>query len=174
MKKFISYLIIILLVIGGIGYFLPTEFRVHKSVVIASTPAKIHEYVGDLQKWAEWTPWKRKDPEIEITLGETTTGIGASQRWNDKHGGGSLRFTSWSPDNGVEYDLSFQSGKYTSSAAIQYNASSSSRTKVDWTLDGDMKMPVVGGYLALFMNYSIGNMFEQGLTQLKVIVEKNK
>ena len=41
------------------------------------------------------------------TIFETTTGIGASQNWTDKHGGGSLRFTSSSPEKGIEYDLYF-------------------------------------------------------------------
>ncbi|MBT8124719.1 MAG: SRPBCC family protein [Gammaproteobacteria bacterium] len=145
-----------------------------RTETISSTAAHIHEYVGDLNKWQTWTAWKGEDPEIAITIGERTTGIGASQSWTDKHGGGSLTFTSWSPEKGIEYDLFFQGGKYKSKSAIKYDTSSQTRTRVHWTLEGDMSMPIIGGYFALFMNYSIGKMFQDGLNQLKTIVEQDK
>jgi len=93
MRKFLSFIIFLILILGIIGYFLPTSFTVSKSTTISSTSAHIHEYVGDLNKWQTWTAWKGEDPDIDITIGERTTGIGASQRWTDKHGGGALTFT---------------------------------------------------------------------------------
>jgi len=44
---------------------------------------------------------------------------------------------------------------------------------VHWTLEGDMNTPIIGGYFALLMKYSIGKMFKDGLQQLKAIVEKD-
>ena len=174
MKKFLSFIFLLLIILGVIGYFLPTNYSVHKTKTISSSATHIHEYVGDLNKWQEWTAWKGDDPEIEIMVGEKTTGIGASQSWTDNHGGGSLTFTSWSPEKGIEYDLVFDGGKYKSKSAIQYDTSSNTRTRVHWTLDGDMKIPIIGGYMALFFKYLIGDMFQQGLDQLKVIVEKDQ
>lgn len=174
MRKFLSFIILLLLILGIIGYLLPTNFTVSRTETISSTAAHIHEYVGDLNKWQTWTAWKGENPEIVITIGERTTGIGASQSWTDKHGGGSLTFTSWSPEKGIEYDLFFQGGKYKSKSAIKYDTSSQTRTRVHWTLEGDMSMPIIGGYFALFMNYSIGKMFQDGLNQLKTIVEQDK
>ena len=174
MRKFLSFIILLLLILGIIGYLLPTNFTVSRTETISSTAAHIHEYVGDLNKWQTWTAWKGEDPEIVITIGERTTGIGASQSWTDKHGGGSLTFTSWSPEKGIEYDLFFQGGKYKSKSAIKYDTSSQTRTRVHWTLEGDMSMPIIGGYFALFMKHSIGKMFQDSLNQLKTIVEQDK
>ncbi len=174
MKKLLGLLLLLIIVLGVVGNFLPTSFTINKTATISSTPAHIHEYVGDLSTWQSWTVWRGSDPEIEITIGEKTTGIGASQSWKDKHGGGSLTFTSWSPEKGIEYDLFFQGGKYKSKSAIQYDSSSTTRTRVSWALDGDMNMPIIGGYLALLMKYSIGNMFQENLNQLKAIVEQDK
>ena len=173
MRKFLSFIILLLLILGIIGYFLPSNFTVGKTVTISSTPAHIHEYVGDLSKWNIWTAHKNEDPTIEITIGEKTTGIGASQSWMDKYGGGSLTFTSWSPEKGIEYDLFFQGGKYKSKSAIQYDSNSPTRTRVHWTLQGDMNMPIIGGYFALYMKYSIGKMFKDGLNQLEFIIEQD-
>lgn len=174
MKKFISFIILLLIILGIVGYMLPTKYSVSKTITISANSALIHDYVGDLKRWPSWTPWKGEDPSIKITLGDKTTGIGASQSWTDEHGGGTLRFTSSSAEKGVEYDLYFQGGKYTSKSAIQYDSSSQTRTRVKWTLDGDMNMPIIGGYFALFMQYSIGKMFQDGLKQLKAVVEKEK
>lgn len=174
MRKFLSFIILLLLILGIVGYLLPTEYSINKNTTISASSAHIHEYVGDLDKWDAWTPWKGEDPSIEITNSEKTTGIGASQSWTDKNGGGSLRFTSWSPENGIEYDMYFGGGKYTSKSAIQYDSSSETRTRVHWKLDGEMGMPIIGGYFALFMKYEIGKMFDDGLKQLKTIVEKDK
>ena len=174
MKKFLGFLFLLIIILGVIGYFLPTTFTLNKSVTISSTPAHIHEYVGDLSRWQIWTVWKDDDPEIEITIGEKTTGIGAQQSWKDKHSGGSLTFTSWSPEKGIEYDLFFQAGKYKSKSAIQYDSRSTTRTRVRWSLDGNMSMPIIGGYFAILMKYSIGKMFQESLTQLKTVVEQDK
>jgi hypothetical protein len=173
MRKFLSFIILLLLILGIVGYFLPTNFTVSKTVTISSTPAHIHEYVGDLNKWQTWTAWKGEESEIEITIGEKTKGIGASQSWMDKYGGGSLTFTSWSPEKGIEYNLFFQGGKFKCKSAIQYDSTSQTRTRVHWTLQGNMKMPIIGGYFALYMKYSIGKMFKDGLDQLESIVEQD-
>lgn len=173
MKKFFTFVFLLLVIFAAIGYVLPSKYAITKSITISATPAEIHEYVGDLQKWESWTPWTGKDPEIEITLSEITTGIGASQSWTDKHGGGSLLFTSSSPNNGIEYDLFFQAGKYRSKSSIKYESRGKDATKVIWQLDGDTNTPIIGGYFALFLRYSIGNMFKTGLTQLKAILEKS-
>ena len=171
MKKFLTFIFLVLLILGVVGYFLPTQYAISKSITIAASSDKIHEYVGDLNKWQEWTPWKGKDPDIEIILGDKTTGIGATQSWKDKHGGGSLVFTAWSPDKGIEYDLFFQGGKYKSKSVIAYTSSTNKKTKVKWTLRGDTNVSIIGGYLALFMKYSVGSMFQEGLDQLKIMVE---
>ena len=174
MKKFLSFLLFLIIILGVIGYFLPTNFLISKTTTISSTPEHIHEYVGDLSTWQEWTVWKGDDPDIEITVSEKTKGIGANQSWKDKHGGGSLTITSWSPEKGIEYDLFFQGGKYKSKSAIQYDSASTTRTRVKWTLEGNMDIPVIGGYFALFIQHSIGKMFKENLTQLKSTVEQDK
>ena len=155
------------------GYFLPTQYAINKSITIAASANQIHEYVGDLSKWQTWTPWKGEDPDIEIMLGDRTTGIGATQSWKDKHGGGSLVFTSWSPGKGIEYDLFFQAGKYKCKSAIEYDAASYKKTKVNWSLQGDTNTPIIGCYLALLIKYTVGSMIQQGLDQLKDMVEKD-
>ena len=174
MKKFLFFVLLLLIALAIIGYFLPTQYSITKRITINAPKTEIHNYVGDLHKWKEWTVWDGKDPDVVITTGEKTTGIGANQSWQDNHGGGSLVFTAWSPDKGVEYDLFFQAGKYKSKSKIEYSSKSNDRTEVKWTLHGDTQTPILGGYFSLYIQYSVGSMFEQGLSQLKFKIEKAK
>ncbi len=162
--------VIIVVLIGGM--FLPTKFGLSRAIDIQAKPEAIHEYVGDLKKWDVWAPWKEEDPEIVTTLGAITSGVGANQSWTDREGGGSLTLTMSSPDRGIEYDLFFDQGKYQCKSAMRYEVLAENVTKVTWSMQGDMNMPIIGGYLALMMDSMIGTMFERGLLKLKVHVEQ--
>ena len=162
-----------LLVLGVIvGMLLPTTYSLSRSLIIKAKPESIHFYVGDLSKWDMWAPWKDEDPSIVTTLGEHTSGVGASQTWLGKDGDGSLTFTKSSPTKGIEYDLFFEGGAYQCWAAMHYDTVGENATKVTWIMKGKMDMPVIGGYVAMMMDSMVGNMFDRGLSKLKHQVEQ--
>lgn len=171
LKLLFSAIIILIVIVVVVGLFLPTNYKVQRSVVIDASPSQIHKYVGDLNNWDSWEPWREGDPSIVITRGEKTQGIGASQSWVGDSGDGALTFTKDSPNEGVEYDLVFDDGEYMSQSAIDYDPLEGGETKVTWTMSGDIGAPVIGGYFALMMNSMVGEMFDKGLSNLKNTVE---
>ena len=95
--KWLAIIIVVLVVVFIlIGFVLPKNYNVERSVVIRAEPAAIHTLVGELRAWDRWTPWQEADPTIVTTFGETTAGVGAS---------GELTFTQCSPETGVVYDM---------------------------------------------------------------------
>lgn len=164
-------LVVLILAIAAVGLFLPTRYAVERSVVIDATPADIHEYVGNLQKWDEWAPWKGEDPSIVVTLGEKTSGVGASQSWVGDSGTGALTITESSPEKGIEYDLLFDGGRYECKSSMKYSRLPDGDTKVTWAMSGDMGRSLTGGYFAILMDSMAGSMFEKGLLNLKSRVE---
>jgi len=165
-------LVVFIVAVAAIGLFLPTKYDVERSVVIDATPEKIHGYVGDLRKWDEWAPWKEEDPSIVVTLGEKTSGMGASQSWVGDSGTGALTITESSPEKGIEYDLLFDGGRYECKSSMKYSRLPDGDTKVIWTMSGDMGRSLTGGYFALLMSSMVGSMFERGLSNLKSTIEK--
>ena len=165
-------LIILVVTVAVIGLFLPAQYSVERSIVVNASPEKVHEYVGDLKKWDEWAPWKGEDPSIVVTLGEKTSGVGASQSWVGDSGTGALTITESSPDNGIKYDLLFDGGTYECSGSIKYYRLTDGDTRVAWAMTGDMGKSLTSGYFALLMDTMVGNMFEKGLKNLKNAVEK--
>lgn len=172
LKRIGTTLGLLILIVVLAGVMLPTEYRVHRSVVIQAKPGPIHEFVGDLTKWEVWSPWIEEDPSLVVTVGDKTSGVGASQSWVGKDGDGSLTFTKSSPTEGIEYDLFFEQGTYQCWAAMTYSVINENTTKVLWRMKGDMNTPIIGGYFALLMDSMVGGMFERGLEKLKEQVEK--
>ncbi len=172
LKTLLSVIVVIIIVVVVIGLFLPTSYTVERSIVIDAPPAQIHKYVGDLNQWDAWEPWKEGDPSIIVTRGEKTKGVGASQSWVGDSGDGALTFTKDSADEGIEYDLVFDDGTYVCQSAMIYDPLEDGETKVTWTMAGDMGTPVVGGYFVLMMDSMVGKMFDKGLANLKNTVEE--
>ena len=171
LKTLLTAILVILILVVVVGLFLPTSYRVERASVIAATPESIHEYVGDLTKWDEWTPWREEDPTIIVTRGEKTSGVGASQSWVGDRGDGALTITRDSPEEGIEYDMVFDGGAYVCESAMVYDTLPNGDTKVTWIMNGNMEMPVIGGYFALVMDSMVGAMFDKGLLNLKKSVE---
>ena len=59
--------------------------------------------VNDLQKWDDWSPWAKLDPNAKVTFSGPQSGDGASFKWdgNDKVGAGTMTITESKPNERV-------------------------------------------------------------------------
>jgi hypothetical protein len=154
-----------------VALFLPKSYTVTRSVVVNAPPAEIHLFTGDLNRWPEWTPWLNEDPTIVVTVGQETTGVGASQTWVGESGDGELTFTRSDPDWGIAYDMAFDQGKYRSQNSMEYRTVGGA-TEVFWIMTGDHGPNPLERYFGIFMPAMIGPMFDEGLARLKLVTEK--
>ena len=150
------------------GFLLPSSYAFERSITIQASPQQIHRFVGDLQRWPEWTPWAELEPSIQTTYGETTTGVGASQSWTSDSGGGELTLTRSDPLSGVDYRMSFD-GAFPSDGSIRYEVIPEG-TLVTWDMRGEADN-FVGRYLALLIESMVGPNYESGLARLKALAE---
>ena len=173
-KKILIALFVIVVLVVIVGLFLPTRYEVSRSITIDAPRGKIHVLVGDLRRWDDWTPWKKHDPSLVVTLGEKTTGEGASQSWKGESGDGELTFTKCTASSGVEYDMSFDEGRMKATGAVLYEEREDG-TVVTWRLQGDLDSlpPVMAGYFAALAPAMVGGQFDEGLQALKAEVEKD-
>jgi hypothetical protein len=175
LKKLLYALLILLALLILIGAFLPTHFTAAQTVAVRADRARVHEFVGDLRRWDEWGPWKDEDPSLVVTRGDLTTGIGAHQSWTGDSGNGELTFTQCSLEQGITYDMLFIDGeqKMPAKSWMSY-APAGAATLVTWGLEGDIDMPIVGGWIVLMMGPSLDDMLEKGLTKLKTVAEAGR
>jgi len=161
---------VIIVLVVGISFFLPSAYHVQRTVSIDASPAQIHRLTSDLQNgWPQWEPWSEADDTIVTTYGDVTAGVGASQSWTSTDGTGVLTLTVCDVTAGVEYDMAFNVDQYLSKGKLGYTPTASG-TDVTWEMDGDMS-GVIAKYFGFMMDSMVGPMFEQGLDNLKAATE---
>ncbi len=175
MKKILIVLVTLLVILLAIGFLVPSDYTLSRSVVIAAPPEVVHRHVGDLEQWPKWTPWQDQDPSLAITYGERTTGVGAHQSWSGERGGGELTFTASDPATGIAYDMAFVSGdtRIPASSTMTYRPVDGG-TEVTWAMQGSWKgaVPAVAaGWMKLLTPWMLGGQFDTGLTRLKTLAE---
>jgi hypothetical protein len=173
LKSLIVLLSIILVLFVIIGFSLPKNYTVSRSIVIDATPQQIHKYVNNLKKWPKWSPFAENDPTLVFNMGDKTSGEGANSSWTSKDSSGSLVITSSSPDKGIKYDLEFLNGNIKTRREFIY-VREGQNTKVIWEMTGSRDTPVLGGYFAAKMDSYFGKDLDNGLKNLKKVVEENK
>ena len=167
----VLFLIVLVLVVAfvAIGFFLPKECTVSKSIVINAPPAAIHEHVENLRTWPEWTAWNKENyPDMAYTYSGAEKGLNASYAWDGKQGKGQLTLTKSDPQTGVEYDFSFDEGK-PMQGGLAY-APEGDGTKVTWNFSGELE-GIVMKYIMLLAKGSLEKDFMTGLEGLKARVE---
>lgn len=172
-KKILFTLIAIVVILMLIGMSLSTHYESSRSVVIQAPTEKIYPFFADLKNWPQWDPFVAADPTAKLTLSEQTTGVGATRSWTGEQSMGKLTFTACDPKTGVDYDLVFTNGKHDSPAKSWMHMSPrpDGTTELVWGMNGEMNMPVIGGYFAMCADRFIGPEFERGLAGLKAKAE---
>lgn len=168
LKKILLSLAIFVALFLMIGFFLPRDFRVHRSISIEAPRQVLHEALNDLSSWSHFMPWNSTDSNVEFKLGEIKKGVGATQTWSSS-GGGRLTLTKSDVQTGIEYEIVFSEGADRSVGDFRYQDITNGTT-VSWSMAGRVDAPL-GGYVTLLMDDMIGTVFEQGLVQLKNYLE---
>ena len=172
LKRVLLAVVVLVVLFLLIGLFLPSRYRVERSVVVQAKPAAIYGQISNFKNWLQWTAWNQaKYPDMQVKFDGPGTGVGAGYSWEGKSTGqGSIKFTRVEPDKGIWYDLDFELGKYKSTGAITLEQAGD-RIKVTWSKEGDLGGNPVHRYFGLMMDRMIGPDFEEGLAKLKQIAE---
>ena len=179
MKKLLIVVGILGLAVAGFAGFVatrPSEYRVTRSAVLPAAPAAVFPHVNELKKWLPWSPWAKKDPNAKNTFEGPEAGKGAVFHWagNGEVGKGSMTVVDSKPSELVRLRLDFiEPFPGTSDVEFGFKPEGAG-TAVSWSITG--KHDFVGKAVCLFMDMDqmIGGDFEQGLANLKVVLESEQ
>ena len=168
LKKILIAVGLLLLGLIIVSQFLPSKYHVERSVVIAAKAEAIHPWVNNLKKWPEWSAWTAaKDPTLVYSYEGPEEGVGAISKWDAKKmGEGSMKITGSEAGKLVNFDLSFDHGKYLSTGTFNLEPAGDG-TKVTWGMDGNVSRNPLDRFFSLFMEKMNGPDFEEGLCNLK-------
>lgn len=151
----------------------PDEFRVTRRATISAPPAAVFAHVNDLHKWQAFSPWAKMDPAAKTSFAGPVAGVGAVFTWagNKQVGEGSMTITESRPHELIRFRLDFLKPFAGTNTAEFTFTPEDGRTVVAWTMSG--KSNFLFKAIGLFMNCEkmVGGQFDQGLANLKAIVE---
>lgn len=165
-----------LLLLFGAGFLLPAQVHVERSVVIQAPTEQVFAQVSDFNAWDTWSPWAKLDPDASMEI--RGSGLGQTMVWSSDVqdvGTGRQVITALDAPHHLGTHLDF-GGQGIADAAFDLEEREDA-TQVTWSLDTDMRagvpllMKPVSSYFGLAMDSMIGNDYEQGLQNLKTIVE---
>jgi hypothetical protein len=149
------------------------DFRVVRSASIAALPADVFAQVNDLHKWEAWSPWAKLDPAMKQTYDGQPAGTGAIYAWNGNNqvGEGRMTITESRPSDLVRIKLEFMR-PFAAINDVEFTFQpEGSQTVVTWNMAGTKNFIVKAFGLFMSMDKMVGGMFEQGLAQMKAVVE---
>ncbi len=167
------FLIIALVGLLAFAATRPDHFRIERSIAIEAKPEAVFAIVNDFHNWEFWSPWHKHDPAMRITFSGAPSGIASVYEWdgNKKVGRGRMEITAVEPGAKVHLKLDFfapfeahNTGDYTITAQGE-------KTIMTWAMEG--KKPFMLKLMGLFfsMDKMVGKDFEEGLANLKRVVE---
>ena len=152
----------------------PDQFRVTRSTTINAAPPAVFEHVNNFHRWEAWSPWVKLDPKATVEYQGPEAGVGAVFKWagNEQVGEGVETIVVSRPYELIEIKLEFiKPFKGVNTVEFTFKPAGD-QTVVSWSMYG--KNNFMSKAMGLFMNCDqyIGKQFEQGLAQLKAVVEK--
>lgn len=165
-------LAILLFILSAIA---PKTYDVSRSVEIARPKNEVFTYLRSLKNMDDWSPWAKKDPNMEKKFTGTDGEVGSQSYWNGNKevGEGEQEIKKIIDGERIESELRFlKPFKSTSDCYTQVEDSGNGNTKVTWGFSGKNKFPM--NIMSLFksMDAMVGPDFEQGMASLKEVLEK--
>ncbi|MCR9227682.1 MAG: SRPBCC family protein [Flavobacteriaceae bacterium] len=165
-------LVVLTLILAAIA---PKNYNVSRSIEIKRPKNIVFEYLKSLKNQDEWSPWGKRDPNMQTEFKGIDGEVGATNYWkgNKQVGEGEQEITKVEEGKRIETELRFlKPFKSTSNAYIEAVEVGSDRTKVIWGFSGKNVFPMSIMMLFMSMDKAVGEDFEEGLASLKEILEK--
>jgi Polyketide cyclase / dehydrase and lipid transport len=153
----------------------PSEFRTTRSAKMAAPPSEAFNQVNNLRNWDAWSPWAKLDPDCKNTFEGPSAGKGAKRHWagNKQVGEGRMEIVESRPSELVRLRLDFlKPFKATNTAEFTFKPDGK-HTNVSWSMFGRNNFMFKAMGLFMDCDKMVGGQFEQGLANMKDVVEQS-
>src|SRR3990172_2988524 len=173
LAKTLIALAVIVVVFAAIVAMQPSEFRVARTATISAPAPAIFAEVNDFRKWRAWSPYDELDPAMKRIYTGAPEGTGASYAWlgNGHAGEGRATIIDSRPNDLIRIQLDFVKPFAGTAFAEFAFRPEGDRTTVEWRLAGTNNFLAKAVHLFMNMDRMVGGQYEQGLAQLKSVVE---
>jgi len=175
MEIVIYVLVGIIVVISILGLIAPKKLEVNRSIIISKPLSETFQYLRLLKNQDNWSPWKKKDPNMEQSFEGTDGEVGFVSKWkgNKNVGEGEQEILSVIENESINTQLRFlKPWKSESIGHFVLGKVDETKTLVTWGFVGKNKFPFNIFMLFMNMDKTVGKDFEDGLVSLKEVLEE--
>jgi len=142
--------------------------------VIEAPADSVFARLVDFRAWKEWSPWARLDPDAKESFEGPESGVGSSFAWsgNRKVGAGKMTIMECVKDELLRLKLDFERPMRGTRAASFELTPEGDATRLTRTMKGQNDFQAKLFSLFVDLDRLIGGDFENGLANLKALVEK--
>lgn len=157
---------LLVLLFVGIGFLLPAEATVSRSLLMSGSATQIHNQIRDPRRFQEWSPWADRDVQMEVRYEGAERGPGAVTIWSgSSRRDGRLEITGSEPGAYVYYEAEL--GFPAATRGRFEIAPEKERKRVTWRMTLDFGNNLPGRYMGLVLGFIIGPEMDRGLMKLK-------
>lgn len=167
----VAGILVAIILLAALG---PKTYDVSRSITIQKPIAEVFDYVKSVKNQNNWSPWKLKDPTMtQEYFGEDgTVGFRATWKGNKEVGEGSQTITDITENKRIDNRLVFlKPFKSESDGYYLFKSEGAQATKITWGFRGQNKFPATMYMLFINMDKVVGKDFDQGLQNLKKLLE---
>lgn len=175
-KNILLVFVAIVVIVLILAVIVPSEFGVEREASINKSKTEVFEYVKILKNQDYFSVWAKIDPSMKKEFSGVDGTVGFISSWTSKHpdvGVGEQEITGIDFERRIDYELRFlEPFESTSTAYMIFEAIDSNKTTVRWGFEGDMPYPMNLMLLFVDMEGELGGDLQNGLNNLKDILEK--
>lgn len=167
LKLLILSFTILFFIITAISLLIPFHVRISRATNVIATPAEVWQQVDDMGNWRNWNPF----------FSAVADSISYGDMINGKPGSMNVRGTSvkWKHRGPDEHIAEMQSGHRSILNGWKYiSHTQSDSTTVQWYMDFHLRWYPWEKFASLLFEQSYGPKMEQGLNNIKKIVEADR
>ena len=171
--KFLIGLVVLVVILAIAIATRPKTFRVERSILVKAPADVVFPYINDFHLWSRWSPFEKLDPNLQRTFSGPDAGRGATYEWlgNREAGQGKMVIKESVPAQRLAIDLFFLKPFKSTSLAEFTFVPAASGTTVTWAMSGNNTTAGKAISLVMSMDKYLGTAFDEGLSNLKRVVE---
>jgi hypothetical protein len=175
-KKIVLAILAIIALALIIALFAKKEFAIEREITINQPKDSVFNYIKYVKNQDHFSVWNQKDPKMVKTFSGTDGTVGFVYSWNSKNedvGVGAQEIKKITEGERVDFELRFKVPmEATNMAYMTTESITPNQTKVKWGFTGKMPYPMNLMLIVMDMDKMIGKDLEDGLNNLKVVLEK--
>lgn len=169
LKLFFISAVLLFLAVTAISLLIPSHVRISRATNVGAAPAIVWQQIDDMRRWQDWNPFFSGAVAKKIQYIDTTGGIPAGMdlggtiiRWKEKRADERIAAMDKKGFKTILNGWNCISHQVTDSTTVQ------------WYMDFQLRWYPWEKFSSLLFEKSYGTRMEQGLVNLKSLVEANR